>query len=329
MLGEGAYAIVTRFIEEVVNGGRLPEAHEPVLDESVRRLLTTVRSSFPDLKFTTDGIAIEGDELAVQGTVSGTHQAQFRDIAPTGRRVTIEGTIFLRLDAGKIRDVRFEPKQLNIRQQLLENESDLPWYKQYGGGAWEAEGNRQLGFLKDAGMQPHHHLLDVGCGTLRGGIKLIPYLDTGHYWGVDSNAEALEGGREAIRELHLESKDPHLVHLTDFSFQSLNQDFDFYLAYSVFTEIPLNSIIRCIVNIDRALAPGAKFYATFWENPEGKRNLEPIQYYPKLTTYFDEYPYHYDFETFEWMCEGTGLQVEYLGKWCGRGPQRAMVFTRK
>jgi len=46
-------------------------------------------------------------------------------------------------------------------------------------------------------------------------------------------------------------------------------------------------------------------------------------------THFDEDPYHYDFGTFEWICEGTGLRVEHLGKWCGRGPQRTLVFSRK
>ena len=198
----------------------------------------------------------------------------------------------------------------------------------YGGGAWELHGSQQHQFLVEAGLQPGHHLLDVGCGTLRGGVKLIPYLDAGHYWGVDSYADALAGAREAIAELRLESKEPQLVHLTDFDFRSLDQHFDYFLAYSVFTELPLNSIIRCVANIDRVLAPGARFYATFWENPDGKRNLEPIRQAGNYFSYLDCYPYHYDLATFEWMCEGTGLQVEHLGDWCGTGPQKVLLFSR-
>jgi SAM-dependent methyltransferase len=209
------------------------------------------------------------------------------------------------------------------------DERDLPWYKHYGGGAWDVQGQRQLDFLREAGLRPQHYLLDVGCGTLRGGVKLVPYLDTGHYWGVDSNPEALAGGREAIAEVGLESKHPHLVHLIDFDFESLDRQFDYYLAYSLFTELPLNPIIRCVMNIGRVLVSGARFYATFWENPDGKRNLDPIRYPRRPTTYFDEYPYHYDFATFEWICDGTGLRVDYLGKWCGRGPQSVMVLSRK
>jgi hypothetical protein len=83
------------------------------------------------------------------------------------------------------------------------------------------------------------------------------------------------------------------------------------------------------MNIDRTLAPEARFYATFWENPGGKFNLEPLPSAPPLITYFDQYPYHYDFGTFEWICKDTGLEVEYLGDWCGRGPQKVMLFTRK
>jgi hypothetical protein len=159
-------------------------------------------------------------------------------------------------------------------------------------------------------------------------VRLIPYLEAGHYCGVESNAEALAGGREAVAELRLESKEPRLVQLGDFDFQSLDQHFDYYLAYSLFTEIPLNAIIRCLVNVDRVLGEDARFYATFWENPEGRRNLEPIRR-QGLTTYFDDYPYHYDFGTFQTACEGTGLRVEHLGKWCGDGPQSVMLFTRR
>ena len=236
----------------------------------------------------------------------------------------------LRLADGEVREARFQPENPNVRAQLLDAEEiELPWYKEYGGGAWELRGAEQLEFLMNAGLEPHHRLLDIGCGTLRGGVKLIPYLDTAHYWGVDSNAEALAGGREAIAELGLEAKEPHLVHLTDFDFGSLDEDFDYYLAYSVFTEIPLNPIIRCVMNAQRVLAGDARFYATFWENSQGKRNLDPIQWWPRLWTYFDAYPYHYDFATFEWICEGTELRVEYLGKWCGKGPQSVLLFTRK
>lgn len=125
---------------------------------------------------------------------------------------------------------------------------------------------------------------------------------------------------------------PHLVHMSDFAFQSLDQQFEYVLAQSVFTHLPLNGIVRCLTGIDRALKPGGRFYATFFENPDGKANLGPITH-PSLDgipfrTYFDADPYHYDIATFQWACHGTGLRAQYLGDWDHPGNQKMMVFTK-
>src|SRR5205807_6035012 len=53
------------------------------------------------------------------------------------------------------------------------------------GGAWEEIGRLQFEFLTGNGLKPHHRLLDVGCGALRGGLHFIRYLDEGNYVGVD------------------------------------------------------------------------------------------------------------------------------------------------
>ena len=65
---------------------------------------------------------------------------------------------------------------------------------------WEMKRRFQIEFLKGVGLQPHHHLLDLGCGTMRGGIPLIQYLDVGHYTGVDVRPAVLEEGCREIEE---------------------------------------------------------------------------------------------------------------------------------
>jgi hypothetical protein len=49
-------------------------------------------------------------------------------------------------------------------------------YKEAIGGEWDKLGKIQLERLVMHGMQPHHMLLDMGCGSLRGGRFLIPIL---------------------------------------------------------------------------------------------------------------------------------------------------------
>jgi hypothetical protein len=50
---------------------------------------------------------------------------------------------------------------------------------------WEDVGRMQFEFLLREGLQPHHHLLDIGCGSFRGGRFVIDYLQEGHYFGID------------------------------------------------------------------------------------------------------------------------------------------------
>ena len=46
---------------------------------------------------------------------------------------------------------------------------------------WKMKRDFQIKFLKKSGLLPKHYLLDIGCGTLRGGIPFIEYLDEKKY----------------------------------------------------------------------------------------------------------------------------------------------------
>src|SRR5437868_14897345 len=50
--------------------------------------------------------------------------------------------------------------------------------------------------LTTLGLRQHHSLLDVGCGSLRIGRLLIPYLNCGKYFGVETNNWLVEAGIE-------------------------------------------------------------------------------------------------------------------------------------
>ena len=71
---------------------------------------------------------------------------------------------------------------------------------------WKMKRDFQIQFLKTMGLKPEHYLLDIGCGTLRGGIPLIKYLQDGHYFGVEVRKEVLDEGRKELREASLEEK---------------------------------------------------------------------------------------------------------------------------
>lgn len=200
------------------------------------------------------------------------------------------------------------------------------------GGLWEQTGRLQFDFLLQQGLRPNHFLLDVGCGSLRAGVHFIGYLEPGHYFGIDINNRLLNAGRKELQRRQLLGRNPTLAQTDRFDLLSLRQKFDYALAHSLFTHLPLNSIMRCLWQIDQVLVPGGRFYATFFVARKGKFHLEPIPHPrvdgPDLPSFFDRDPYHYDFATFQWICEGTGLTVEYLGDWNHPRDQKMMVFTK-
>jgi SAM-dependent methyltransferase len=226
--------------------------------------------------------------------------------------------------------------KLFSRRSLVEHSDETfhsSWYRQAVGGMWKEIGELQFQFMVQHGLRPDNYLLDIGCGSLRGGLHFVRYLDPGHYFGVDISQDLLDAGELELQQNDLVSKTPTLVKMGDFEFSSLDQKFDYALAQSVFTHLPLNNIIRCVVNVDKILIPGGRFYATFFENPEGKFSFGPLSHFGTddsvIVTYFDKDPYHYDFDTFQWLCERTNLRLEYIGKWSHPRDQRIIVFIKE
>ena len=197
---------------------------------------------------------------------------------------------------------------------------------------WDEIGRLQFNLLVEQGLRPDIISLDVGCGSLRGGIRFIRYLATGHYFGVDRDEQILAGGRVELVKQGLASKEPTLAQMDAFNFVDFKKQFDYAWAFSLFTHLPVNSIIRCVMSVGDVLAPGGKFFATFFENPMGKFNLE-VMLHPRVDgepfpTFFDRDFYHYDFATFEWICDGTDLKVSYIGECRHPRDQKMLMFTK-
>ena len=200
-----------------------------------------------------------------------------------------------------------------------------PWHRAAVGGMWEEIGALQFDFLVSQGLRPDHFLLDVGCGSLRGGRHFIAFLEAGRYFGVDKNEVLIRAGLDDELEPELrEAKRPTIELMDDFGFERLGQPFNYALAQSVFTHIDLNSILRCLENVRRVLQPGGKFFATYSENPD-IRNLDPIQR-GGIRTRPDRDPYHYPVSVFSGLTE---MQMEHIGDWGHPRGQKMLCFTKK
>src|SRR5689334_23262104 len=142
----------------------------------------------------------------------------------------------------------------------------------------------QFNLLTFLGLRQEHFLLDIGCGSLRAGRLLIPYLLPGHYFGIEPEAWLLQEGidKEIGRDL-LTIKQPHFSHVSNFALSSFDQEFDFILAHSIFSHASQSQIKQCLSEARKVMKTSSFFVATF---VKGKQDYPGDTWvYPECVTY--------------------------------------------
>jgi SAM-dependent methyltransferase len=195
------------------------------------------------------------------------------------------------------------------------------------GGAreWEEVPAVALEFLTQAGLQPHHALLDAGCGPFRVGRLLISYLDPDRYAGFDGSRRLLTRGRVQVleKECDLERKRPRIEHLPidDHAvplFDRFQQRFDYILFHGVFEVMAPARIEAALRSAASVMHPQTRVYATFFLNPFGDTWTAPItrpapaRKERAVVTYPDRECWHHTPEFFQRVCETAGT-IRYVG----------------
>lgn len=73
-----------------------------VSDASLKEHIRQAEAAFPEYELVADEIVVEGDLVAVRGTVDAVHKGVFAGIEPTGRKVSFGLMIFYRISDGRI-----------------------------------------------------------------------------------------------------------------------------------------------------------------------------------------------------------------------------------
>jgi len=119
--------------------------------------------------------------------------------------------------------------------------------------------------LVTLGLRQYHVVLDVGCGSLRIGRLLIPYLSRGNYFGIEPNRWLVEEGikRETGRAL-ISIKRPTFIFGA--SLEEANIPLiDFALAQSIFSHCGKGLLSRWLMQLSTCLRPTGALVATFVE----------------------------------------------------------------
>lgn len=114
------------------------------------------------------------------------------------------------------------------------------------------------------GLRQHHRVLDIGCGSLRIGRLLIPYLNPKHYYGVEPNKWLVEDGiaNEIGRSL-LAIKKPTISYHA--SMEEFNEPLklDYAVAQSIFSHCGKDLIERWLSQVSFHLKDDGALLATF------------------------------------------------------------------
>jgi cyclopropane fatty-acyl-phospholipid synthase-like methyltransferase len=199
------------------------------------------------------------------------------------------------------------------------------------GGLWDAVGQLQFDFLVAEGLKPAHHLLDIGCGSLRGGVHFARYLEPGHYWGIDSGHALIEAGYEIeLAQAGLQAKVPRHNLITDdlFRFEQFGRSFDLAIAQSLFTHLAANRIRLCLHNLAKVMPRGGRLFATFFIAPDDHPLDLAYRHPAGVESYAYQDPFHYTAKDLGRLVADTPWQVIWQGDWSHPRNQTMVVLER-
>jgi SAM-dependent methyltransferase len=174
-------------------------------------------------------------------------------------------------------------------------------------------GKLQFDYLCEHGLQPSHRVLEIGCGNLRAGWRLIRYLDAGNYYGLDISQEVLFAAQQTVADRDLADKLPYLLLVRDQKFTALpDSTFDVVHAHSVFSHAPLDVIEDCFAHVGRIMKPTGFFDFTF-KRTEGKE-------YGKLREDF-----YFRTETLVDAATRHGLSARFMDDWEALGHSQSKI----
>jgi hypothetical protein len=173
------------------------------------------------------------------------------------------------------------------------------------GGRWDETGRIEMQILREAGLEPRHHLLDIGAGALRLGCRAVPYLNPGHYWATDKSAALMRKGRDT------ELTDPsrlaanHLIEDEDFAFPGLPKSITHAIAFAVFTHLPMSYLAGALPRIHAAFPALEALLFTVFLAPEGTKGA--FRQPDGVVTHADRAPYHFGMAAILALCRAAGF----------------------
>ena len=190
-------------------------------------------------------------------------------------------------------------------------------HRRYVGGMWDKIGKLQFDFLLAEGLKSTHCLLDIGCGSLRGGTYFIRYLAPGNYLGLDCEKELIETGLEVeVGTEVVQAKHPEFVVSDIFEFSRFRKKPDFSIAISLFTHLKTDDIRTCLTSLRHVVNSGHWLYASFFYGDSSSNRVKSHSHVN----------FHYSDCELSDIASECGWSTVYMGDWSHPRNQVMMKF---
>ncbi|SOD39851.1 hypothetical protein [Nitrosovibrio sp. Nv4] len=211
----------------------------------------------------------------------------------------------------------FEFREEGIRQVATEG------HRSYVGGNdqyWDEIGRLQFEFLLKNGLTEDTSLLDIGCGSLRGGCLFINFLAEKNYLGIDKELSLIILGvaNELGIEAYLEKK-PEFVISAEFEFVKFSRIPTMAIAQSLFTHLTLDDIGICLKNLREFVHKGFVLFATYF--PSETLASNPSRSHSHAC-------FHYTVSEIWALAQRAGFEFENIGDWGHPRGQHIAAFKK-
>jgi SAM-dependent methyltransferase len=174
---------------------------------------------------------------------------------------------------------------------------------------WLALGQLQFDYLREHGLAPEHDVLEIGCGNLRAGWRIIEHLEPSRYHGLDISPDVLLAANRTVADRGLQGREPRLMLVDDLRFEHLpDARYDVIHAHSVFSHCPPSVILECFDHVGRILRPGGWFDLTFNATAGKEHHVLREDYYYRPSSLLN-------------AARARGFEATFMDDWEPRHPQ--------
>ena len=137
--------------------------------------------------------------------------------------------------------------------------------RQWVGGNWDLVSDWQYDYVTNLNkLTCDTRFLDLGCGSLRLGCRLIPYLNAGKYVGIDFAKDIVECAIDKELDYNIcRKKRPQFIYNDNFDLSTVDRPIDIAWSYAVWIHLNDDAVKNALRNVKKVLDSDGVLYSTF------------------------------------------------------------------